>query len=95
MTAILIVYTLVLATWASVRMWSHRKTIGSPYRFFFLRQDRPRSFDHALGLMLGTLFVIWVLSTAHSLGFTRDEGFYFDASKSYAGWFEAFLSPDP
>ncbi len=40
----------------------------------------------ALGLFAGYLWLL--LSTANSLGFTRDEGFYFSASRAYAAWFE-------
>jgi hypothetical protein len=54
-----------------------------------------RWFDQALGLALFAAYVAIVLRTAGTLGFTRDEGFYFDASKSYAGWFERALSADP
>ncbi len=51
--------------------------------------------DHAVGLALACLFVAVVLISAPQLGFMRDEGMYFDASKSYAGWFERLLSNDP
>ncbi len=54
----------------------------------------PRFADHALGLALATVYVVVVLATAWDLGFMRDEGMYFDASKSYAGWFEKLLSAD-
>lgn len=64
----------------------------------FLRplQERsgPRWGDHAFGLALAAAYVAVVLAGAHTLGFMRDEGMYFDAAKSYAGWFEVLLSPD-
>ena len=34
----------------------------------------------------------WLLATARSLGFCRDEGFYFSAASSYAQWFELLFS---
>ncbi len=51
--------------------------------------------DHALGLAIATAFVAILLAGAHTLGFMRDEGMYFDASKSYALWFERLLSKTP
>jgi 4-amino-4-deoxy-L-arabinose transferase-like glycosyltransferase len=51
--------------------------------------------DQAIGVALCATYVAVVLRTASTLGFTRDEGFYFDASRSYAGWFERALSLDP
>jgi 4-amino-4-deoxy-L-arabinose transferase-like glycosyltransferase len=50
--------------------------------------------DHALGIALAASYVALVLATAWNLGFMRDEGMYFDAAKSYAGWFEKLLSAD-
>jgi hypothetical protein len=43
--------------------------------------------DHLFGIGLGTAYVAWLLATARSLGFARDEGFYFHASATYAQWF--------
>jgi len=50
--------------------------------------------DHAFGIALACAFTAVVLATAPTLGFMRDEGMYFDASKSYAGWFEKLFSSD-
>ena len=36
-------------------------------------------------------YVAWLLATARSLGFARDEGFYFRASSEYARWFNLFF----
>ena len=47
--------------------------------------------DRAAAFLLGSLYVIWLLLTARSLGFARDEGFYFSASSSYARWFELLV----
>jgi hypothetical protein len=64
----------------------------------FLRplQERggPTFSDHFVGLALACLYIAIVLATAHTLGFMRDEGMYFDAAKSYAGWFEKVLGTD-
>jgi 4-amino-4-deoxy-L-arabinose transferase-like glycosyltransferase len=49
---------------------------------------RSRKFDHLIGAGLGVLYVAILLATASGLGYSRDEGFYFQASTSYAGWFE-------
>ncbi len=44
--------------------------------------------DHLIGLALGVAYVWWLLATARTLGFARDEGFYFHAAQDYARWFE-------
>jgi 4-amino-4-deoxy-L-arabinose transferase-like glycosyltransferase len=43
--------------------------------------------DHAIGVGLAFAYVTWLLATARSLGFGRDEGFYFRAATDYARWF--------
>jgi hypothetical protein len=48
--------------------------------------------DHAVGAGVGALYVGWLLSTARSLGFARDEGFYFRAGRQYSRWFDLLLS---
>src|SRR5580693_10679244 len=48
--------------------------------------------DHAIGAALAFLYVSWLLSTARSLGFSRDEGFYFHAASDYARWFEILFT---
>ena len=47
--------------------------------------------DHVIGAGLGLAYVIWLLATARSLGFPRDEGFYFRAATQYAQWFHLVL----
>lgn len=42
--------------------------------------------DHAIGAALAVAYVTVLLATAHSIGFTRDESFYFRASSDYFGW---------
>jgi hypothetical protein len=60
----------------------------------FLRPLQPKVSDHFVGLALACAYTAIVLATAWNLGFMRDEGMYFDASKSYAGWFEKLLAAD-
>ena len=36
--------------------------------------------DVLVATLLGIAYVVWLLGTARSLGFARDEGFYFSAS---------------
>jgi 4-amino-4-deoxy-L-arabinose transferase-like glycosyltransferase len=43
--------------------------------------------DHALGLGTGAAYFIWLYRTAYTLGFCRDESFYFHAAGTYAAWF--------
>lgn len=50
--------------------------------------------DHVIGALLATGVVIWLLTTATSIGFARDEGFYFRAATTYASWFR-ILVDDP
>ncbi len=51
--------------------------------------------DLALGLLLGVSYVVLLVSTVESLGYARDEGFYFQAARAYGGWFDLlFADPD-
>ncbi|HEY6555955.1 MAG TPA: glycosyltransferase family 39 protein [Polyangiaceae bacterium] len=50
--------------------------------------------DPLIALLLGGGYVALLLATAHDLGYARDEGFYFDAARSYEGWFQ-LLARDP
>jgi 4-amino-4-deoxy-L-arabinose transferase-like glycosyltransferase len=57
-------------------------------------EDSPRGprpvggwMDHAIGAGLALAYVVWLLATVRSLGFSRDEGFYFRAATDYARWF--------
>ncbi len=47
--------------------------------------------DHVIGGAIGLVYVVWLLATARSLGFPRDEGFYFHAASDYARWFRLLL----
>lgn len=58
------------------------------------RRSGVRFSDHFVGLAIACAYTAILLGTARELGFMRDEGMYFDAAKSYAGWFEKLLSPD-
>ncbi|MBV9949524.1 MAG: glycosyltransferase family 39 protein, partial [Myxococcales bacterium] len=42
--------------------------------------------DHVIGGALALAYVAWLLATAASLGFPRDEGLYFHAGTQYANW---------
>ncbi len=44
--------------------------------------------DYLLCLALWLGYVALLLSTVKDLGYARDEGFYFQAARSYEGWFE-------
>ena len=48
--------------------------------------------DHAIGALLAAMYVVWLLATSRSLGFARDEGFYFHAATDYARWFRLLFS---
>jgi len=47
--------------------------------------------DHVIGALLGSTYVAWLLSTARSLGFPRDEGVYFRAAADYVRWWRMLL----
>lgn len=57
-----------------------------------LRAVALRNIDHLIGAGIGLLYVIWLLLTARSLGFSRDEGFYFSASGDYERWFKILFN---
>jgi len=44
--------------------------------------------DAAVCVLLSALYLTLLLSTVHDLGYARDEGFYFQAARSYEAWFE-------
>ncbi len=48
----------------------------------------------SVGFALGAAYVGALLLSARSLGYARDEGFYFQAASVYRGWFELLLQ-DP
>lgn len=50
---------------------------------------RERRIDWAVGIGLFLFTVLLVGVTEESVGFTRDEGYYFKAGETYFGWFEA------
>ena len=47
--------------------------------------------DPFIGGGIAVVYVAWLLATARSLGFSRDEGFYFGASSDYQRWFAMLL----
>ncbi|HTJ81377.1 MAG TPA: hypothetical protein VL400_06620, partial [Polyangiaceae bacterium] len=50
--------------------------------------SEPRRGRIAIALGLFVSVVAALVGTARGLGYARDEGFYFDAARSYEGWFE-------
>ena len=48
--------------------------------------------DHVIAALIASAYVAWLLSTARSLGFARDEGFYFHAAQTYSRWFEMLMA---
>jgi 4-amino-4-deoxy-L-arabinose transferase-like glycosyltransferase len=66
-----------------------------------LRAFLERHFDwrkHGADWLVFWILVVgyawWLLSTVHNLGYSRDEGFYFQAADSYLDWFR-ILADDP
>jgi hypothetical protein len=64
----------------------------SPEDKLDLRAWARRSTDPLVALGLAAAYVVALLATARSLGFSRDEGFYFSASSDYKRWFVLLLS---
>jgi len=59
-----------------------------------LRRFLAACLDPAVGLALAALYVALLLATTKDLGYARDEGFYFQAARSYEAWFDLlFRSP--
>ena len=54
-----------------------------------LGQPQPSGWvDRGLALFIAFNYVLLLLLTVRDLGYARDEGFYFQAARSYQGWFE-------
>jgi hypothetical protein len=47
--------------------------------------------DPLIGAGLASVYVAWLVATARSLGFSRDEGFYFSAAYEYERWFSLLV----
>ncbi len=47
--------------------------------------------DHLIGFALALAYLVVLVKTAHPLGYARDEGFYFQAASTYAGWFDQLV----
>jgi hypothetical protein len=56
-----------------------------------VRGWRAQLADHGIGAALAAIYMFWLLRTTRTLGFSRDESFYFDAANRYAQWFELLL----
>ncbi len=61
-------------------------------RYRWTQKTQPDWRDHLLGFILCTFYVLILVRTARNLGYSRDEGFYFDAARSYARWFEILFN---
>src|SRR5688572_10539118 len=64
------------------------RLLARTHAFFAARVDAVLFVTLALG------YLSWLTLTCGTLGYTRDEGFYFQAAHSYGRWFEILLS-DP
>lgn len=54
---------------------------------------RLRAFlDSYAGACMGVAYFVWLLSTMSSLGYARDEGFYFYAAERYQQWFDVLIA---
>ena len=73
-----------------MKAWPGMSEVSSTLRRYGVRALRlPPTIgwrDHVVGAALAIAYVSWLLATAHSLGFPRDESFYFHAGTQYAGW---------
>jgi 4-amino-4-deoxy-L-arabinose transferase-like glycosyltransferase len=67
---------------------SDASVVESPRTVSFIQ----RHADAFIGLGIGLVYVVWLLATSRDLGFSRDEGFYFEASSAYERWFNMLLS---
>ncbi|MEO8877524.1 MAG: glycosyltransferase family 39 protein [Polyangiaceae bacterium] len=47
--------------------------------------------DHVIGFVIAAIYVGILIVSARTLGFARDEGFYFSAGSSYAHWLELLV----
>ena len=48
--------------------------------------------DTAVCVLLAIAYLTLLLVTVHDLGYARDEGFYFQAARSYEAWFDLLFS---
>lgn len=67
---------------------------GSRDWFRLLATRHARWLDTAIFVALSVGYCTWLLNTVYTLGYARDEGFYFQAADSYRRWFE-LLWEDP
>lgn len=57
-----------------------------------LRWSQHRRADWVVAAALGVAYVALLLGTTSDLGYARDEGFYFEAARSYGDWFGHLFS---
>jgi hypothetical protein len=50
------------------------------------------AWDHLVGAAMGAVYLAWLVVTAKTLGFARDEGFYFRAGRQYVRWYELLFA---
>lgn len=50
--------------------------------------ERACRIDVAMTVSIAVLVVVWIYLTAPSIGYARDEGFYFQAATQYGNWLE-------
>lgn len=94
MIRLLVVIALTCLSLAAIGLFPRVGTFKGGFLAPLEGRGGTRWADHLVGIALACGFIAVVLAGAHILGFTRDEGMYFDASKSYGAWFEQLLSPD-
>jgi 4-amino-4-deoxy-L-arabinose transferase-like glycosyltransferase len=71
-------------------------SLATPFRRFARRAastlqrslNRGCVVDGLIAVLLASGYVTLLLATASSIGYARDEGFYFTAARSYGAWFE-------
>ena len=66
-------------------------SIALPVDPIAARKARIKWWDHLVGLAIASVYTGILVRTARTLGYARDEGFYFDAGRAYARWFEFLL----
>jgi 4-amino-4-deoxy-L-arabinose transferase-like glycosyltransferase len=72
-------------------LWQARRADVEPNRDCREPMNEARKLDRwdsAVCALLAIAYLTLLLSTVHDLGYTRDEGFYFQAARSYERWFE-------
>src|SRR6478609_1372282 len=72
-------------------LWQARRRDVDHEQLFRELMDEARKLDRwdwAVSALLAIAYLTLLLATVHDLGYARDEGFYFQAARSYESWFE-------